>query len=44
MKGYIVCRCGELVECSPPEPARCKCGRVYLYKRRSGHYILAKEL
>jgi len=40
----IKCRCGRAIICYPPKPAKCKCGRLYLWKKRSKHYVLAKDL
>jgi hypothetical protein len=41
--GYLLCKCGRYVYCEPPNPAKCRCGRVYIWKMRSGHYVLARE-
>jgi len=40
----IRCRCGRTVTGNPPAPAKCKCGRLYLWKKRSKHYVLARDV
>lgn len=40
----ITCKCGRTIICTPPASAKCKCGRLYLWKKRSKHYVLARDL
>jgi len=38
----IKCICGNDIYVEPPKLAVCsKCGRIYLYKIRSKHYVFA---
>jgi len=42
---WIKCRCGRAINCSPPKPVMCRCGREYIWKQgkgRKGHYVLVK--